>query len=631
MSASSPQSNAAAADPRAAPRFAPHLGRAFLIWALTAAALFVGYEIFERLQLEEAPAQTREVWHLVRGLLVSLVTTLVTAIYLLQRAAPALRWGLDAAGSTRREATSDSRQALATWLLGLRWAAAAALCAVVAFATLSSGRVADSSVPRLWLGVGVLLAFNAALTVAGPRRLSSQRALGLQIAGDVLLLAWLVHHAGGMLNPFASFFVFHAVIAAIVLEAPRARSVAFGMAGFVLALTAAEVSGVLPPTCVGPNPTCEQDPLLLAAAGGAVITLVVGCALIVVTLVSRLQSERERLQSIIDCMGDAVVFTSPDASIKLRNQTAVRLWPNMDLKVCHAPEKWSAMLGKVSNPSAIEGHPLLKVSGRTYEATYAPVKDGAGALSGVVMVARDVTDRIEAQAWRMREERLAVVGKLAAALAHELNNPLGAIAVFTQHALKGIDRTHPLFDHLETVHRNANLCKKIVRDLLEYARQRPPERRPVDPRQLLGDVVRTVQPQAEQSGVKVETEIQAGLAESVLGDADQLRQVLVNLGLNAIEAMPGGGALRFGLAAQDSDRLRFEVRDTGPGISPAEQERIFTAFYTTKPQGTGLGLAVASDLVQAHGGTLELSSAVGQGSTFAVVLPSMRPAKGERG
>ena len=214
------------------------------------------------------------------------------------------------------------------------------------------------------------------------------------------------------------------------------------------------------------------------------------------------------------------------------------------------------------------------------------------------------------------------MGKLAAALAHELNNPLGAISLFTQHALAEIKPPDPLADYLGTVLRNANLCKKIVRDLLEYARQRPPERREFPLRELLGDVVRTLEPHAQTSGVAIRCEPNSKGDVFLHGDPDQLRQVLVNLGLNSIEAMPKGGILTFRLDPAPGGSVRMAVADTGVGIALEQQERIFTAFHTTKPEGTGLGLTVARDLVAAHGGTLEVQSTPGKGTTFTITLPS---------
>ncbi len=544
---------------------------------------------------------------------------------------------------------AEAPENLVSWIIGLRWIAISGAAGIVGFATLVSRRVSPESVLYLWAGVLALAVFNVALSLRGMRSNMSHGALALQVAGDVAALGWLVHFSGGLQNPFSGFFVFHAAIAAVALEAWQARRVAAAIAGFVLALAAVETT-ILPPACLldAHLGTCAAtfDWMRHTAAALAVAISVSGCAFLLTSLVealraererlaqtfsalaartedlaasqNRAREERERLQMILDCMADAVIWATPEGKVRLRNRAAREFWPaealsDGDLRTCHPLEVWNRLIQKIASPEAVELHPVFEINGHSYEASYARVCDAEGAFQGVVMVARDVTERIETQQWRMRGEQMAVVGKLAAALAHELNNPLGAIALFTQHALAEIDPREPLAEYLGTVKRNANLCKKIVRDLLEYARQRPPERRQVEIRGLLGDVVRTLEPHAQGSRVTIRSEFEIPRSSVVYGDPDQLRQILVNLGLNSIDAMPDGGLLHFRLVSSPGGRVQIAVMDTGVGIPPEEQERIFTAFHTTKPQGTGLGLTVARDLVTAHGGTIEFESSRGRG------------------
>ena len=587
-----------------------------------------------------------------------LQATQATAGYLLRRVLPSLERSLEAATPTNGYRTAEVREGLVSWFIGLRWVAVFASTAVVGFAIQVSHRVRPESAPYLWGGVLALAALNTAWSLLGPRRLASQHAFAVQVAGDVAALGWLIHHAGGLQNPFASFFVFHAAIAAVALEARQARQVAVAIAGFVLTLAAVEAS-VFPPDCLlrDGQSTCSAgvDWLFHLAAGAAVATMVVGCAFIVVVLVRVLQVERERLarvtlalvaraeeltaaktqiqlereqlQTIVNCMADAVIYITPDGMVRLRNRAAQKFWPkglrgDGDPKNLYPPEEWMRLIEKASVPKAGKLHPIFQVNSRSYEFSYARVYDADEHIRGIVMVARDVTERLEAQKWRMQEERMAVTAKLAAALAHELNNPLGAIALFTQHALTEIKPTDPLAAHLGTVLRNANLCKRIVRDFIEYARQGPPERREVALSGLLGDVMRTLEPHARRSAVAIQCEALARRDVSVDSDPDQLRQVLVNLGLNAIEAMPKGGTLAFKLEPGPEGSVQIDVVDTGVGIPPGELERIFAAFHTTKPEGTGLGLTVARDIVAAHGGMIEVVSTPGKGTTFTVTIPS---------
>lgn len=625
---------------------AGRLAVALLVWAGSASVVFAGYGVLEGVWLWQYPLETRRLAHLGRDLTAALVGGVAAGLYLFGRVLQSLDRGLETPARPESAAAS-LREALAGWLLGLRWVAVLVSVAVVAFATWNGPRVESGTAPYLWAGVALLVVFNTVLSVYGTRRIGTQNALLGQVAVDVAILAWLAHHAGGLSNPFAGFFVFHATIAAVVLDPPWPRRAAVGIALFVLALGVAEVTGWLPPRCVldgeGACVAPPADRMLQAATGTAIAVMVVVCGLIVASLVrvlhadrerlaaarSQLFEEREKLQAIIDCMADAVVYVKPTGTVELRNRAAQRFWPegmalDGDHHAVSLPEPWCDLLSALSTLGPAEVHPVFHTDGRFYEGSYARVDDERGQMLGVVMEARDVTERLETQRWRMQEERMAVVGKLAAALAHELNNPLGAIALFAQHALESVRPDEdPLYEHLGTVLRNAKLCKKIVRDLLEYGRQRPPERREVPLAEIVADAERTLMPQAEDCRVTLHREDVTGAGARVYGDPDQLRQVLVNLGLNAIEAMPEGGMLTFRLGRTEEGRLRIDVVDTGVGIPSEKQERIFTAFHTTKPEGTGLGLTVARDLVAAHGGVLALESSPGRGSTFTVVLPAL--------
>lgn len=532
---------------------------------------------------------------------------------------------------------------LARGWLHLRWIAVVGAAVVVA-ATLATGHVAPESWAPLWGGVVALGLFNALLWTRPAAALAATRGLTAQVLGDALLLAWLVHHAGGVTNPFAPFFVFHAAAAGVLLPraaAARASGMLASIVGVLAGLEATELWPawpVLDPALGVATPTPSDA--TLAARGGALALTVLASGLLVSALVAalrrertRVASEREQLQRVVDCMADAVLFVTPDGEIRLRNAAATQLWPadagpNPDLRQCHPPERWDALMALLSRTEPLNVHPVLEVRGRHFEASWAHVLEPGGASRGVVMVARDITERVERQRSQMREERMATVGKLAAGLAHELNNPLGAISLFSQHALSSLSHRpdDPLVEHLGTVLRNADLCKGIVRDLLAYARQRPPTRADVSVADLLADTERTLRPRANARKIDLQVELDPGVSETVFGDADQLRQVLVNLGLNALEAYAPGrsGQVRL-TASPDADGVRFSVTDDGPGIDPEEQSRIFQAFHTSKSEGTGLGLTVAQDIVAAHGGHLSLHSVLGVGSTFAfTVSPPVR-------
>ncbi|MDH5490876.1 MAG: ATP-binding protein [Myxococcales bacterium] len=544
------------------------------------------------------------------------------------------------AGAGAQDRPSERTQrSVARWIVSLRWLAVLALGAT--FTATTIGHVYVGRVLPLWLGLIMLLGLNLVLTFAPQDRVSSARILGAQIAMDLLIIGWLLHHAGGVSNPLAALATFHIIIAAVALPRQQAERLIAGATVGVTVLTTVEASGLAPPSCMPWfQSVCEEPSTHQIVGGGTAVAALMGvCGLFVAVLVGALRrerdalrrtrealaTEREKLASILECMADVVIFADSTGRIRLLNDAALAFWPagppdSSSLRVCHSEAAWELLLEKMANPLPSEEHPILVIGGQSFEATYAPVRSGLGEQLGVVMVARDITDRLAQQQWRMREERMAVVGKMAAALAHELNNPIGAIALFTQHALKSTAEGTPLTKHLQTILRNANQCSKIVRDLLTYARQRPPSRQEIVLEELLGDAERTIELHAQRSGVRLRRELEEGLLP-LFGDPDQLRQVLVNLGLNAVEAMPEGGEIVF-CARAEGQEILLEVVDDGPGIGVEAREHIFTAFHTTKAEGTGLGLAVAHDIVDAHGGSLHVETELGRGSTFRVRLPA---------
>lgn len=543
--------------------------------------------------------------------------------------------GISAAGSDRPAPPLR----LGEWLLTLRWAAFAGLAAVALHATVIAPRVGQASAAALWTGVALLGVVNLGLSLGGAARASTERFVVAQIVFDVALITSLLHTAGGTANPFAPLYAFHAVLAALLLGAPKSRQVILGIGGAVALLTVVETLWVEPGCVHDGLGTCRVvDPTSLLGSGVAILLLTLLCGLVVEALMTQTRAERVRLETVMDCIADAVLFAAPDGRIVMKNRAAAELWPDRtipaeDLRVCHTPSRWQEMLSKLRNPGAHEHHPVIPIGDRFFEATYGRVCRKGGTSFGAVMVARDVTERLRAQEMAAHRERMATIGKLAAALAHEINNPLGTIQLYSQHLLKRA--TGDGAEHLGTILRNADVCKRIVRDLLEYARQRPPDKRVVPAAALIDRAARTLAPHADRQRVVLDLGPPAAGEElTVMADADQVIQVLVNLGMNAIEAMNDGGTLRF-LLGQRGPEVTITVSDTGPGIPAAQTEQVFSPFFTTKAEGTGLGLAVASDIASAHGGRLELVSPGGtgqpsgpsasgeetSGATFTLTLP----------
>jgi signal transduction histidine kinase len=225
--------------------------------------------------------------------------------------------------------------------------------------------------------------------------------------------------------------------------------------------------------------------------------------------------------------------------------------------------------------------------------------------------------RLEAEA--LRQSRLAAMGEMAAMLAHEVRNPLGAMELFTGLLLQDLrDRPEALALAQQVAGGIADL-NHLVTNLLEFTRTRTAAAVAVDCCALVEDALRYTADLRAAQRVAVVRQFAAAAVPAV-ADPDLLRPVLLNLVRNALQAMPDGGTLTLGVA-RAADGVRLRVGDTGPGIPPGAEEEIFRPFYSTRARGTGLGLAVARALVVAMGGTLAVASAPGAGATFTVTLP----------
>jgi signal transduction histidine kinase len=221
----------------------------------------------------------------------------------------------------------------------------------------------------------------------------------------------------------------------------------------------------------------------------------------------------------------------------------------------------------------------------------------------------------------VQSAKLAAVGELASSVAHEINNPLQVILFNAGLLLRQLPDETPARKRLTTVTNEAQRAGKITRDLLDFARRREPRQEPVHLHELITRVLDLFQTKMKDQNIEIDTVLSPG-TPPVTGDRDQLMQVLVNLVVNAIDAMPDGGVLTIKTEV-DRDEVVVAIRDTGSGMSPSQAARIFEPFFTTKPEGrgTGLGLSVSLGIVRSHGGTIDVESEPAKGTTMTVRLP----------
>jgi len=231
----------------------------------------------------------------------------------------------------------------------------------------------------------------------------------------------------------------------------------------------------------------------------------------------------------------------------------------------------------------------------------------------------------ENQAQLIQAEKLTSLGQMAASIAHEVNNPLAGVLVYTQLLSKKIAgdsmSKEVALDYLSKMDSELTRSTRLIRNLLDFARQSPPTFREVDLNDVINRALDLAAHSAELQSIRVIKELDPSLPK-LMADFGQLQQVCTNLILNAIQAMPEGGRLTLRTSADDG-QLRIEVQDTGCGISPENMDKLFAPFFTTKEKGkgVGLGLAVTYGIIQRHQGRIEVQSKEGEGTTFTIHLP----------
>ncbi|TNE88858.1 MAG: HAMP domain-containing protein, partial [Deltaproteobacteria bacterium] len=341
----------------------------------------------------------------------------------------------------------------------------------------------------------------------------------------------------------------------------------------------------------------------------------------------QLSAAREFSDLLLNTMQERIIVVGADLTIVRANQAAMAAYGEdivgCGCKAVHqrtdagesCPAQRVLTSGKPEHEERVYEH-----EGRTEVVsvdTY-PLPDG----EAVVEISRDVSELKRMQAQLMHQEKMAALGTLAAGMAHEIGNPLASMSSELE-MLERMWDPEEARASLPVLRDQVRRMSKLLRELVAFGRRPVEEAATFDPAVLLHDVARLLRHDPRGRGVEVVVEAAEG--EALCSSRDRLMQVLVNLGINALDALGGRGRVVFRLAAAPHGSVRLEVTDDGPGIPEEVARQAFDPFYTTKPpgEGTGLGLFVSERIVQELGGRLELESST-DGTRFAVTVPDCR-------
>ncbi len=342
-----------------------------------------------------------------------------------------------------------------------------------------------------------------------------------------------------------------------------------------------------------------------------------------------------RFRAIVDGMPQAVWLLDSDARVVRCNRAAEALSSTLALPPLEPVRALGAFDVSASVTAVLRGGPAVtdpevRLShGRVLSVTVSPVRDALEHPVGAVLVADDVTEVRRLQSRVAQSERLSSLGRMLSGVAHELNNPLATVIGFAEIARAAPD--HPSLEkRLRLIHEEADRCRRIVGNLLRFARRQEPERKAVVLNEIVEATLALLAYPLRVDGIRVETDLDRSLPV-VQADPHEIQQVLVNLVTNAHQAIRSKGSpgvVSIRTARKGEASVVIEVRDDGPGIPDDLRDRIFDPFFTTKPpgEGTGLGLSLVYGTVRSHGGSVEVESAPGRGAKFVVTLPIGLPA-----
>jgi len=355
-------------------------------------------------------------------------------------------------------------------------------------------------------------------------------------------------------------------------------------------------------------------------------------------LLAQIHNQAQQMQQTLDTVPDGVMLLDTEHRVALANPVALN---NLAVLADSKEGEVLTHLGDRSLPELLAAPPKglwheVMAEGRTFEVIARAIGDSSQP-QGWVIVIRDVTRAREVQQRLQQQERLAAVGQLAAGIAHDFNNILAVIVLYTQMELNNPALPPKTHKRLETTAQQANLASELIRQILDFSRRAVLERRPMDLKPFLKEQVKLLERTLPEN---IKIKLDYGHDEyTVNADPTRMQQILLNLAVNARDALPSGGKLRISLErirVTDSTHaplpemvagewVRISVADTGMGIPPEVLPHIFEPFFTTKRpgKGSGLGLAQVYGIVKQHGGHVDVTSQLNEGTTFTLYLPAL--------
>ncbi len=562
------------------------------------------------------------------------------------------------------------------WFIQLRWIA----CLVAVFLVLAYIKILHYLDTEVLLPLMVLIAILAITNLIYALLLKYNRMLKYikeaQILTDLIILTLMLHFSGDTENPLFFTYLFHVILSGILLERRKCYTVVFLATILFTTLAWAELNEKVPHYTLQIFPHTRSElheqsikqpessgisnhaahhhpvghtaddfvhashyPIYVWSICSLNFFILLLTAFFITTIMDRLRKEerrtleeRQRLEHVLQATG---------AGLLILDKNLLPVWYNEPVKEwLTLPGGATEQIAEIINTWLEEGEgtasdalqdgmvrsiDLEKYDDagqkRYFQITVAPLRDSRGKIYQVVELIQDVTEKKTLEAEMVHTAKMVTLGTMAAGIAHEVGNPLASIST-RLHLLKTERDEKFISKSIHLLQKEIHRIERIVRGISQFGRPSKEGWGPCDVNSILLESIEMIKYHKLAKRCEIYKELEPSLPNT-LGVKDQLKQVFLNLGLNALEAMVNGGSLTIRSFVEKGD-VMVQFVDTGDGIHPEIQDKIFQPFFTTREDGSGLGLFIVNHIIQAHGGSIHIESQPGKGTCFTVVLPVRR-------
>lgn len=629
------------------------------------------YFVIDNGEISYINIRTPHVLFILLGIFSAVILAGAMALYLLRRQVPVFPEDFSPEGESFRVQTDrDTRlRQHAYWFIYLRWLAITiALPLIVISNHVVNILPRETFIPLMTL-ISILALSNLVFTLWLRIARSHYFFIMVQLLSDLVILTGLLHFSGGLENPLFLIYSFHVIISGILLTKRASYSMVLTACGLLGIMVLGEYynyfehySILIFPHGEGSLQHAAHNTYFIlgrfASFAGTLYCLSYFTTLIMdklrkneenlIHLARAASTERQKLETVVNSAGAGMLLLDRELKVLWFNKKYQEwfdrgdqilgkqcgLSGNLDIGRSFCESCVSARAVEMNAPHEVERKIFTPRQGdRFFHVTASPIQNETGEITFVIELIQDITAKKtmeselrKAQTTLMKAERLAAVGELAAEVSHEVRNPLNSLSINLQLLKRELKKDDCGDEQMrkalvKILEDEIKRVDSVVGEFAKFCKVPKLELRECDINLVVSDVLELIGEEASRGGINIEVERETADPMVARMDVDQMRQVILNLVMNSIGAMSKGGRLTITTGIQNDGHIKINVEDTGEGISQENMEEIFKPFFTTKPNGTGLGLTITSRIIKEHQGSIRCQSVPGKGSDFEVILP----------